>query len=412
MSCLHYQQNKLHIENVSLKKIAEEFGTPCYVYSRAAICNNWQTFDQALQGLPHRICYAVKANSNLAILTLLAKLQSGFDIVSAGELERVIAVGGHPDKIVFSGVGKTTNEIEKAVKCGIFCFNVESEPELERLALIASRENKVVNIALRINPDVNPQTHSHITTGTKENKFGIALDDVMVMCQQLSNIPQLKMIGLACHIGSQITELTPFIQALDELLKLYQKLKRMNFPIHHINLGGGLGITYHHEEPPCIEVYANAIKEKLKSYPLEIIIEPGRSMVGNAGVLLTKIEYIKTTPHKNFAIVDAGMNDLLRPALYDAWQSILPVVQQSTETKRYDIVGPVCESADYLGTDRELAIQANDLLAIDAAGAYGFCMSSNYNSRTRAAEILVNQNETILIRKRETIADLIALEKI
>ncbi|OGT43240.1 MAG: diaminopimelate decarboxylase [Gammaproteobacteria bacterium RIFCSPHIGHO2_12_FULL_37_34] len=412
MSCLHYKQNELYIENVNLKKIAEEFGTPCYVYSHAAIRNNWQAFDQALHSFSHRICYAVKANSNIAILNILAKLGSGFDIVSVGELERVIAAGGNPQQIIFSGVGKRENEMERAAELDIFCFNVESEPELERLALIATKHNKILNIALRINPDVNPQTHSHITTGTKENKFGIAAEDVIPICQEIATMPQLKLIGLACHIGSQITELHPFLLAMDHLIRLYQKLKRMGFNIHHMNIGGGLGIIYDHEHPPSITDYATAIKEKFKHDSLEIIVEPGRSIIGNAGVLLTRVEYIKQTHHKNFAIVDAGMNDLLRPALYNAWQTILPIIQHQAETKCYDIVGPVCESADFLGINRELAIKAHDLLAIDTVGAYGFCMSSNYNSRCRAAEILIDDHHIHLIRRRETIADLIGLEKL
>src|SRR3990167_7886650 len=411
MSCLHYQANELYIENVNLKTIAEEFGTPCYVYSRAAIISHWEAFHQAFNPIPHNICYAVKANSNIAILRILANLNSGFDIVSVGELERVILAGGNPDKIVFSGVGKSAYEIENAIEKNIFCFNVESEPELERLALIAAQQNKIINIALRINPDINPQTHSHITTGKKENKFGIEMDDIIPICQQLSSLPQLKLIGLASHIGSQITELEPFILAINHLIKLYQKLKRMGFNIQHINIGGGLGITYSNEHPPSIQEYAYAIKEKITNYPVEIIVEPGRSIVGNAGILLTRVEYLKQTNHKNFAIVDAGMNDLLRPALYQAWQNILPVVQYPAEKKSYDIVGPVCESADFLGIDRELAIQSNDLLAIDSAGAYGFCMSSNYNSRYRAAEVLVDDKQTHLIRRRESLSDLIALEK-
>jgi len=410
MSCLHYQQNELCIENVNLKTIAEAFGTPCYVYSRAAIHASWQAFDQAFNPVPHRICYAVKANSNIAILNILAKLNSGFDIVSLGELERVIAAGGHPQNIFFSGVGKNLVEIERAAQLGIFCFNVESEPELERLALIATRQNKIINIALRINPDVNPQTHAHITTGTRENKFGIDMHDIIPICQQLVAQPQLHLIGLAFHIGSQIIELDPFLFAIDHLLKLYQKLRRMNFNICQINIGGGLGITYHHEHPPSIQDYTNAVKAKIAPYPLEIIVEPGRSIIGHAGILLTRVEYLKQSHHKNFAVVDAGMNDLLRPALYQAWQNILPVVQHPIEKKHYDIVGPICESADFLGNNRELALHPNDLLAIDSVGAYGFCMSSNYNSRCRPAEVLVDDKQIHLIRRRETIADLVGLE--
>lgn len=410
MSCLYYKNNELYIENIALRDIANEFGTPCYIYSLAALKHQWQAYYQAFQPLPHRICYAVKANSNLAILHELAKLGSGFDIVSLGELERVIAAGGDPKKIVFSGVGKNSKEIERAIDLEIFCFDIESEAELERIATIAEQKNKIVNIALRINPDINVDTHEHITTGTKENKFGIDINAVMPLCQQLTHLPQIKLIGLACHIGSQIISLKPFQLAIDHLIKLYQKSAKIGFKITHLNIGGGLGIVYKNEVIPSIDDYAKIIKEKISKFPLELIIEPGRSIIGNAGVLLTRIEYIKHTPHKNFAIVDAGMNDLLRPALYQAWQNILPVIRHQAETTIYDIVGPVCESADFLGNNRALAIQTNDLLAIDSAGAYGFCMSSNYNSRPRPAEILIDDKEIILIRRRETLADLLALE--
>lgn len=411
MSCLYYHQQELHLENVNLKKIAETFGTPCYVYSRAAIVDHWQQFTNAFKPFPHRICYAVKANSNLSILRLLAELGSGFDIVSLGELERVIAAHGNPKKIVFSGVGKKSAEIERAAKLDIFCFNVESEAELDRLAFQATQLNKTINIALRINPDVNPLTHEHMTTGKKENKFGIDINEVLNLCHKLTHIPQLQLIGLACHIGSQITELEPFLLALDQLLKIYTKLIRIGFNIRYINMGGGLGIVYHEEHPPTLEDYAKKLKSKLSSYPVELILEPGRYIVGHAGILLTRIEYLKQTEQKNFAVVDAGMNDLLRPVLYHAWQNILPVEQLSTEKKHYDIVGPVCESADFLGKNRELAIRQNDLLAIDAVGAYGFSMSSNYNSRCRPPEILVDTKKTHLIRRRETIEELFALEK-
>lgn len=412
MSCLHYRDSELYIENVSLKKIAEEFGTPCYVYSRTALAANWQAFDDAFRTHPHRICYAVKANSNIAILRSLASLHSGFDIVSLGELERVIAAGGDPKKIVFSGVGKKTVEIERAIEKGIFCFNVESEPELERLQSIAAKLNTVVNIALRINPNVNPQTHTYISTGLSENKFGIDINEIIPLCRKLSSLPALRLIGIASHIGSQIVELNPFLTTVDRLLDLYKQLLEIGITIQHINIGGGLGITYRDEYPPAIHDYAEAVLAKFTSYPIEIILEPGRSIVGNAGILLTQIEYLKHTQHKNFAIVDAGMNDLLRPALYHAWQDIVPVTLRHEEKKLYDIAGPVCESADFLGKDRKLAIAAGDLLAVDSAGAYGFSMSSNYNSRCRPAEIFIAGNKTEIIRRRETIDDLLAAENL
>ncbi len=418
MSCLHYEYHNLYIENISLAQIAQEFGTPCYVYSRAALTANWLAFDQAFQSMPHRICYAVKANSNIAILHLFAQLQSGFDIVSIGELDRVMAAGGDIKKVVFSGVGKTAAEIERAIKAGIGCFNVESAPELERIAAIALQLKQVVAVAIRMNPDVDPRTHAHISTGLKENKFGIEMSDVIPLARTILTLPQLKLVGIACHIGSQITEIAPFLAAIERLLEMYQQLKNIGGEIQHIDIGGGLGITYQHEHPPAIQEYANAIQKLFHKIfsssqpPCEIILEPGRAIVGNAGVLLTRVEYIKHTPHKHFALVDAGMNDLLRPALYDAWQAILPVTLRAGEKKTYDIVGPVCESADFLGKNRELMIESGDLLAIDTAGAYGFSMSSNYNSRGRPAEILVAGDQARLIRRRETTAELFALENI
>lgn len=412
MSCLKYIHNELHIEDVSLKTIAEEFGTPTYVYSRFALENNWLTFNEAFNDIPHRICYAVKANSNLAILNLLAKQNAGFDIVSIGELERVLKAGGDPRKVIFSGVGKKQNEIEKAIEKKIYCFNVESEPELERLQNIASKLNTTVNIAFRINPNVNPRTHSHISTGLNTNKFGIDINEIIPLCQQLKTMPSVKLIGIASHIGSQILELEPFLLTIDRLLHIYQQLNEIGINIQHINIGGGLGITYHNEKPPAIHDYAQALQKKIASYPLEIILEPGRAIVGNAGILLTRIEYLKHSNHKNFVIVDAGMNDLLRPALYDAWQDILPVTLRTTEKKRYDIAGPVCESADFLGKDRMLAISPNDLLVINSAGAYGFSMCSNYNSRCRPAEVLVDHQHSYLIHRRETIDELFSAEQL
>lgn len=411
MSCLHYRDKELYIEDVSLQSIADQFQTPCYVYSRAAIENNWRTFDAAFAHFPHRICYSVKANSNLSILNLLAKLGSGFDIVSLGELERVVSAKGDTKKIVFSGVGKSTVEIERAIHYGIFCFDIESEPELMRINAIATKLGKKVNVALRVNPNVDAITHAHISTGLKENKFGIDIQDIVPISRQISSMPALQLIGLACHIGSQITDLEPFLLAVDHLLSVYQQLQAIPVHIQHINIGGGLGITYRDEKPPAIYDYAHALQAKLADFPLEIIIEPGRAIVANAGILLTKIEYLKHSDHINFAIVDAGMNDLIRPALYDAWQDILPVKLLTNQKKKiYDIAGPVCESADFLGKERELAIQTNDLLAVDCVGAYGFSMSSNYNSRARPAEVLVDGAHQRLIRPREDVTELFSSE--
>jgi len=412
MTCLHYRDNELYIEDVSLKNIADEFGTPTYVYSKAAIEKNWRAFDDAFSGIQHRICYAVKANSNLAVLNIIAKLDSGFDIVSLGELERVIAAGGNPQKIVFSGVGKKRIEIERAIEHKIYCFNVESEPEIDRINDIATRMDAKVDIALRINPNINAHTHSHIATGLEESKFGIEIDSIIPLAKKIATMPALRLIGIACHIGSQIVQLEPFLKVVDRLLTTYHELQDIGISVQHINIGGGLGITYHDEHPPGIREYVHALQDKLRQHEVEVIIEPGRAIVGNAGVLLSRIEYLKHTQQRNFAVIDAGMNDLLRPALYDAWQNIMPVALRNTEKKTYDIAGPVCESADFLGKDRKLALQNEDLLAIDSSGAYGFSMSSNYNSRCRAAEVLVDGHDAVLIRRRESIEDLFALETI
>lgn len=413
MTCLKYHQNQLYIEQVPLKHIAHQVGTPTYIYSSATLKKNWQAFAQAFAELPHRICYAVKANSNLSILRLLAEMGSGFDIVSLGELERVIAAGGNPSQVVFSGVGKKTDEIEGAILKGIDCFDVESERELYRLNHIASNLGKKIHIALRVNPDVDPKTHSYISTGLSENKFGIQSDEILPICRRLHEFPALSLAGLAAHIGSQIVDVAPFLLSIDRLLGLYEELKHLGIKLHHINIGGGLGITYRHEQPPSIDAYAQAIKAKLAGYPLKLMLEPGRAIVGEAGVLLTQIEYIKETSNKSFAIVDAGMNDLLRPALYEAWQNILEVQQHRNLPARcYDIAGPVCESADFLGKNRSLAIQEGDFLAVDTAGAYGFCMSSNYNSRARPAEVLVEKDHYRIIRPRESLTQLFESEKI
>lgn len=412
MTCTQYRGTSLYVEDVPLLNIANQYGTPCYVYSRRALEKNWNAFETAFQQLPHRLCFAVKANSNIAILHLLAKLNAGFDIVSQGELERVIAAGGDKQRIVFSGVGKTAAEIRFAIETGIFCFNIESEPELERIHHLAQQLQTRVNVALRINPNIDPRTHAHISTGMGHNKFGIDSNDVSALCQKISKLPYVKLIGLASHIGSQITELKPFLDNVDCLLTLYTQLKNHGIEIKQINVGGGLGIIYHRETPPSITEYAQVIAAKIADYPVEIVLEPGRAIVGNAGVLLTQIEYIKRTKQKNFAIMNAGMNDLLRPALYDAWQTILPVETRTTPKESYDIAGPVCESSDFLGKGRELAIAAGDVLAIDTAGAYGFSMSSNYNSRSRPAEVLVDGGQSYLIRQREELRDLFVGEEI
>lgn len=412
MSFLYYNDNQLYIEEVSLKEIAELYGTPSYIYSYNNLITQWKAFNNAFSSHPHLICYAVKANSNLNILRIFAELQSGFDIVSIGELERVLKAGGDPKKIVFSGVGKRVDEIKKAIQSGIYCFNVESAAELDRLQLIAEEIQTSINIALRVNPNVDPRTHAHISTGLNENKFGIDLEDVLPLCKTLSSMPALNLIGIACHIGSQITELEPFRLTFDCLVSLYQKLVDQGITLKHIDIGGGLGIQYNNEKPPSLLDYANIVKEKLSHLPLKIIIEPGRALVGNAGVLLTKVEYLKHSAHRNFAIVDAGMNDLIRPALYDAWQEILPVEIRETPKKYYDIAGPVCESADFLGKHRLLSLEGDDLLVVKSAGAYGFSMSSNYNSRCRPIEVMINKKDIKIIRRRETIEELFAAENL
>lgn len=412
MSCVYYQDQELHIENVSLATIASEYETPCYVYSQKAIEQNYRAFAQAFQHIPHRICFAVKANSNIAILRILANMGAGFDIVSIGELKRVIAAESHARKVIFSGVGKTAAEIKQALELGIFCFNVESEPELERIAGIAADLGKTADIILRLNPNIDAKTHSYISTGLKANKFGIELDDISRLLADIKKLASIHLIGIGSHIGSQITELEPFVMVVDYLLEIYETIKEEGFQPQFIDIGGGLGITYQNETPPSIEEYAEVIQQKISQHNVKLILEPGRAIVGNAGVLLTRVEYIKKSSDRNFAIVDAGMNDLLRPALYNAWQEILPVVENNGSLHRYDIAGPVCESADFLGKERELAIMPGELLAVNSAGAYGFSMSSNYNSRCRPAEVLVNGDQSYLIRRRETIEDAIALEQL
>jgi diaminopimelate decarboxylase len=411
MEYFHYQNNEMFVESVPLHKIATRYGTPTYVYSRTALEANWQSFNNAFGATPHRICYAVKANSNLAILNILARLGCGFDIVSLGELERVLAAGGDAGKIVFSGVGKKPDEILRALQVGIYCFNVESADELERINTLAIEANITASIALRLNPNIDANTHPYISTGLKENKFGIEFDSALELCKAIKNMTHLRLIGIACHIGSQLTTMEPFIEALTRIRDIAAQITQAGITLTHLDIGGGLGICYQNEKPPSIAEYVKTLCAEIKNLPYQIIIEPGRVLIADTGVLLTRIEYLKHTPHKNFAIVDAAMNDLMRPALYDAWQNILPVNQQQTaEAMCYDVVGPVCETADFLGKNRLLALAPGNLLVIAAAGAYGFSMSSNYNSRPRAAEVMVSGDKDMLIRPRETISELYSSE--
>lgn len=413
MQYFHYKKNELYVEDIRLSDIVEQFGTPLYVYSHAALEENWHAFQNAFGKVKHQICYAVKANSNIAILNIFAQKNAGFDIVSQGELERVLAAKGNPSKIVFSGVAKQSTEIKRALEVGIGCFNVESLNELERIHHIATQQKKVAKVSLRINPDIDARTHPHIATGLSSNKFGIEYKEAFAICQKIQKMPHLKLIGIACHIGSQLTELEPFLEAIDKLLTLLAELTAAGIQLQHINIGGGLGVKYRDERPPTIDEYITAILKKLESTSLEVIVEPGRILVANAGILLTRVEYIKQTSHKNFAIIDAGMNDLMRPALYDAWHDIIPIhVRNSGKNRYYDIVGPVCESADFYGKNRFLELEADDILAVCSTGAYGFCMSSNYNSRPRAAEIIIDKNQIHLIRERESISNLFANEYI
>ena len=412
MNYFSYQDDELWAEDVALFSLAKQYGTPLYVYSRKALTDYWQAFDLAFGAHPHLVCYAVKANSNLAVLNILARLGSGFDIVSLGELERVVAAGGDPAKVVFSGVGKTTQDMQRALALGIKCFNVESEAELERLNSVAAKLGKIAPVSLRINPNVDARTHPYIATGLKENKFGIALERSMDVFKLADNLPHLNLIGIDCHIGSQLTEIAPFIESTERLLVLLEALKKQGIYISHLDVGGGLGVTYANESPPTALEYTRALLNKFSAYPdLEIIVEPGRAIAANAGVLLTKVEYIKLTEHKNFAIVDAAMNDLIRPALYQAWQDIVAVKPQKGDALVYDIVGPVCETGDYLGKDRALVLTEGDILAVRSAGAYGFVMSSNYNTRARSAEVMVDGDKSHLVRQRESLSSLWQLEQ-
>lgn len=413
MDYFNYRFGLLCAEGVKLETIAERFGTPCYVYSRATLERHWHAFDRSLAGRSHLVCYAVKANSNLAVLNVLARLGSGFDIVSMGELERVLAAGGEAGKIVFSGVGKREDEMRRALEIGIRCFNVEVPGELDRLNRVAGELGVKAPVSLRVNPDVDAQTHPYISTGLKENKFGIDIGLALSEYCRAVTLPHLEVVGVDCHIGSQLTSTAPFLDALDRVLELADALRQHGIPLHHLDLGGGLGIRYRDEQPPEPDELAVAVIARLKDAPYEILIEPGRAIVGNAGILLTRVEYLKSNSVKNFAIVDAAMNDLLRPALYNAWQAILPVCEGGNgESKVWDIVGPVCETGDFLGKERELAIHEGDLLAVRSAGAYGFSMSSNYNSRPRPAEVMVDGDEAHLVRARETVAGLYAGEKV
>lgn len=407
-----YHNHELSVESVPLKQIAEEFGTPCYVYSRSALIKAYQEFDAAFVNRNHLICYAVKANSNIAILNLFAQLGSGFDIVSGGELLRVMKAGGDPQKTVFSGVGKNTNEMRMALDANILCFNVESDAELITLNRIAKDAGKVAPVSLRVNPDVDAKTHPYISTGLKENKFGMPVSEAERIYQSAHLYPHIRFTGLDCHIGSQLTDIGPFMQASSKILSLLSKLQSQGLAIEHLDLGGGLGIRYTNETPPSITEYVAALCHSTRQIKQRLLIEPGRSLVGNAGILLTRIEYLKHTPARNFAIVDAAMNDLMRPALYDAYHEILPVNKKHGEIKNYQIVGPVCETGDFLGHDRKLALSSGDLLAIMSAGAYGMSMSSNYNTRPRAAEVMVDKGTIHVIRQRETIEQLIATEQI
>lgn len=413
MSYFNYQNDQLFAENVSLADIAKQYSTPCYVYSRAAFESHYRDYKDAFGDHDNLICYAVKANSNLAVLSVLAKLGSGFDIVSVGELERVLRAGGQADKVVFSGVGKQAAEMKRALEVGVYCFNIESESELFRLNEVALEMGKIAPISLRVNPDVDAGTHPYISTGLKDNKFGVDIDSAEAIYLAAKKLPGVKIKGVDCHIGSQLTETRPFIDALERVLLLVDKLAEQGIQLSHLDLGGGLGVRYKNETPPKTADYIASILKKLEGRQLKVILEPGRSIAANAGILLTRVEFLKCNEYKNFAIIDAAMNDLIRPSLYSAWQDIIPVQKKQntrSNTKVFDLVGPICETGDFLGKDRELDIQAGDLLAVMSSGAYGFAMSSNYNSRNRAAEIMVDGSETFVARKRETIEDQLSLE--
>lgn len=416
MNPFQYQNGELSAEQLPLSTIAEQFGTPCYVYSRRALEHNLQAYEQALQGTPHLTCFAVKANSNLAVLNVLARQGAGFDIVSGGELERVLRAGGDPRKVIFSGLGKTEHEIEQALKAGILCFNVESDPELDRINAVASRVGIRAPISLRVNPDVDAGTHPYISTGLKENKFGIDITAAFAVYQRAAAMSHIDIVGVDCHIGSQLTTVAPYLDAIDRILQLVDRLADAGIHLEHFDIGGGLGVVYNKEAPPEPSVLINAVKEKIRGRDFTLIMEPGRSICANAGIFLTRVEFLKHTEHKHFAIVDGAMNDLLRPSLYGAWQEIVAVKQSNNTAERpeftYDVVGPVCESGDFLGKERVLRIAQGDLLAVRSAGAYGFVMSSNYNTRNRSAEIMVDGDRAHVVRQRETINYQLSLEQV
>jgi diaminopimelate decarboxylase len=401
-----YHGDDLYAESCAVADLAQTYDTPLYVYSRATLERHWRAFDDAVASHPHLICYAVKANSNIAVLNVLARLGSGFDIVSGGELARVITAGGDPKKVVFSGVGKTQAEMEQALNLGIHCFNVESSAELELLNEVAKRLNKSAPVSLRINPDVDAGTHPYISTGLKENKFGIAMDDAETVFLRASMLSHIDLRGVDCHIGSQLTELKPFLDAMDRMLALIDRLAEQGIVLSHLDVGGGLGVAYDEETPPAPQVYAAALLERLGDRKLALIFEPGRAIAANAGIFVTQVLYIKENSDKRFAIVDGGMNDLIRPSLYSAWQKIIPVKRSKKATQAYDIVGPVCETGDFLGKDRQLCVTAGDLLAVRSSGAYGFAMASNYNSRPKVAEIMLDGDKAFVIREREKIEQL------
>ena len=414
MDFFQYKNEQLYVEDLPVKQLAEEFGTPLYIYSRATLERHWHAFDSALGKHPHLICYAVKANSNIGILNVMAKLGSGFDIVSQGELERVLAAGGDASKVVFSGVAKSRAEIMRALEVGIRCFNVESVAELYHINQIAGEMEKIAPISLRVNPDVDAHTHPYISTGLKENKFGVSVDEAREVYKLAATLPHVKITGMDCHIGSQLTELQPFLDATDRLIRLMEQLKEDGITLKHLDLGGGLGVTYTDETPPHPSDYATALLNKLKNYEdLEIILEPGRAIAANAGILVAKVQYLKSNESRNFAITDTGMNDMIRPALYEAYMNIIEIDRTLEREKAiYDVVGPVCETSDFLGKQRELAIAEGDYIAQRSSGAYGASMSSNYNSRPRTAEVLVDGNKAHLIRRRENLSELWALESI
>lgn len=411
MDHFQYRDSQLYAEDVPVEQIARQHGTPAYVYSRAAFEAQYRAYDEALANRPHLVCYAVKANSNLAVLDLLARLGAGFDIVSGGELERVLRAGGDPAKVVFSGVGKQPDEMRRALAVGVRCFNVESEAELFQLNTVAAEEGAVATVSLRVNPDVDARTHPYISTGLKDNKFGIDINSAERLYRQAAELEHLDVAGVDCHIGSQLTEVAPFLDALDRVLVLVDRLQAEGIVIRHLDLGGGLGVRYQDETPPEPATYIGAILERLGQRPLELILEPGRSIAANSGILVTRVLSLKCSEHRNFAIIDGAMNDLIRPALYSAWQDIVPVVPRQDGNRRcYDLVGPICETGDFLGKDRELDLAAGDLLAVRSAGAYGFVMSSNYNSRNRPPELLVDGSQVHVVRRRESFEDQVALE--